>query len=354
MRSRYWLPVMGAWWSGLREAVASVLRRACYGERVEASELRRASGGVRVAACVLRRAGCGERRSERQAELRCCGGGLAGGGRAFDRALGEQARAGDVDGLGAEVVASEVAAVARGGDADRARAGEWIDDELVRVGRLADQGLGDLGRLFRRVAVRDALLLEDVGDAEVVALALALLEEQHALVARAVVVAHADRAVVRDHAVREQEQLVRVIDRDVDQVLEADVFDRGHGGWFEADRARDQLDLEAELSGAGQLDRARAQARAGAQGGGLDQGAVRTQEAVLARGDQVGAVREREAERGRARAARGAADGGAAFRDRDALARIALGDREDAAIRPHEGLGAEALVPDQRLPELEA
>src|SRR3569623_1031170 len=111
MRSRYWLPVMGAWWSGLREAVASVLRRACGGERVGVCVGRGAWCGERVAASVPWRACCGERRSERQAELRCGGGGLAGGGRAFDRALGEQARAGDVAGLGAEVVTSAVAGV---------------------------------------------------------------------------------------------------------------------------------------------------------------------------------------------------------------------------------------------------
>ena len=61
------------------------------------------------------------------------------------------------------------------------------------------------GRLLGRIAAVDARRLDDVGDAEVVQLPLALLEEEDELVARAVVIAHADRALVPDERLPELE-----------------------------------------------------------------------------------------------------------------------------------------------------
>jgi hypothetical protein len=57
--------------------------------------------------------------------------------------------------------------------------------------------------LLGRVAVANSLLDEDVGHAEVVELALALLEEEHELVPAAIVIPHADGDLVPDQGLPE-------------------------------------------------------------------------------------------------------------------------------------------------------
>ncbi len=91
------------------------------------------------------------------------------------------------------------------GDPHAARSAEGIDDHLTLVGALVDQDLGDPHGLLRGVAAVDPRLLQDVGDAEILELTLALFEEEDHLVARAVVVAHADLLLVPDQGLPEAE-----------------------------------------------------------------------------------------------------------------------------------------------------
>jgi len=74
-----------------------------------------------------------------------------------------------------------------------------------------------------------ARLLQDIRHAEIVELPLPLLEEQDALVPRAVVVAHPDLTVVGDHAVGQQEEVIAISHRDIHQVDLASVLDRLDG-----------------------------------------------------------------------------------------------------------------------------
>lgn len=73
------------------------------------------------------------------------------------------------------------------GDAGRAGADEGVEDHLAFGGALAYQHLAHLGGILGRVTAMDSLGGDDVGDASVVELSLALLEEEDALVAGAVV-----------------------------------------------------------------------------------------------------------------------------------------------------------------------
>src|ERR1043165_2325772 len=189
----------------------------------------------------------------------------------------------DLERLGAQIVAAEIALVADRSDADGARAHERIDHELTRIGALLDQHLAHFGRLLGGVAVVDARYFDDVGDAEIVQLALALLEEQDALVTRAIVVAHADLAVVRHDAVCEEKQLVAMDDRDIDEIMHADVLES-----FDADRGGKGDQSVATV----REDRARAHRIAGTQGRRVAELERRAQEAVIARGDQLAAVGE--------------------------------------------------------------
>ena len=102
----------------------------------------------------------------------------------------------ELHGLRIEVGADESPSQPQRGNADAAGSHERIGDDVAWLRALADEDLRDRDRLFGRIPAMDARLGDDVGHAEIVQPALALLEEQDELVARPVVIAHADRALV--------------------------------------------------------------------------------------------------------------------------------------------------------------
>src|SRR5690606_34908906 len=103
-----------------------------------------------------------------------------------------------LDGFRAQVVSHEVPTSAECRHTRRARARERIDHELPRQGTLFDQYLADGCGFFRGITAVDAWALDHVGLTQVVELAFTLLEKQHELVTRTIVVTHADLALVPD------------------------------------------------------------------------------------------------------------------------------------------------------------
>ena len=104
-----------------------------------------------------------------------------------------------------EVVAEEPAAGLQGRHAHAARSHERIGDRVAWLRALANQDLGHPDGLFSRVTAVHARDRQHVRDPQIVQAPLALLEEEDELVARAIVVAHADGALVPDQRLPELE-----------------------------------------------------------------------------------------------------------------------------------------------------
>ena len=77
--------------------------------------------------------------------------------------------------------------------------------DVARLRALADQDLGHPDRLFSRVAAMHTRDRQHVRNTQIVQAPLALLEEEDELVARTIVVAHADGALVPDQRLPELE-----------------------------------------------------------------------------------------------------------------------------------------------------
>src|SRR3972149_1333981 len=101
-------------------------------------------------------------------------------------------------GLIGHVESQEITARVTGGRSNAGAAHEWITDELAGPRTLGNQRRGETLRLFCWVAIRDTGRLENVGNAEVLQLPLALLKEQDELVPSSVAVPHADTLLVPD------------------------------------------------------------------------------------------------------------------------------------------------------------
>ena len=123
------------------------------------------------------------------------------------RALAELAQpcGREPDRFGVEVVAEEPAASLQGRHAHAAGPHERIGDRVARLRALANQDLGYPDRLFSRVAAMHTRDRQHVRNTQIVQAPLALLEEEDELVARTIVVAHADGALVPDQRLPELE-----------------------------------------------------------------------------------------------------------------------------------------------------
>src|SRR5262249_41651529 len=123
----------------------------------------------------------------------------------LDPARAEQSPAGDLESMRAGVAPGEPPAHADRGDAERARSGERVDHQIISLAALSNQHLCERYGLLRRVPIVNAGYLENIRHAEAREPPLPLLEEQDTLVAGAIMVAHADLALVPDERLPELE-----------------------------------------------------------------------------------------------------------------------------------------------------